>query len=62
MRVSEFSLKGIGPFKKEITVKVEKGLTCIYGANLSKGGNANAVGKTLLTTRLFRLIHELHKG
>lgn len=57
MKVSEFSLKGIGPFKKEVTVKVEKGLTCIYGANLSKGGNANAVGKTLLTSTIREIFY-----
>lgn len=73
MRVTSFSIKGIGPFKKEVSLNIAKGLTCIYGNN-TKNGNANAVGKTLLSSVIrdtmystdkdggCRSVHFVHKG
>lgn len=61
MQVREFSIRGIGPFSKSTTFKVTKGLTCIYGSNLSKGGNGNAVGKSLLTSVVRDVIYSKDK-
>lgn len=50
-------LKDVGPFG-DVTFKIPKGITTIYGAN-GKSANSNAAGKTLLFSSIFDTLLEV---
>ena len=46
--VKKIGIAGIGPFKKGVMLPIQPGVSFLYGKNMLNGGNANAVGKSLL--------------
>lgn len=56
--VQKIGIAGIGPFKKGVVLPIEPGVSFLYGKNLLNGGNANAVGKSLLGNAIGDIFYE----
>jgi DNA repair exonuclease SbcCD ATPase subunit len=56
--VERIGIAGIGPFKKGVTIPIEPGVSFLYGKNVLNGGNANAVGKSLLGNAIGDIFYE----
>lgn len=56
--VQKIGIAGIGPFKKGVILPIEAGVSFLYGKNLLNGGNANAVGKSLLGNAIGDIFYE----
>ena len=47
-KIKKIGIAGVGPFKKGVTLPIVPGISTLYGRNDLAGGNANAVGKSLI--------------
>ena len=56
--IQKIGIAGIGPFKKGVVLPIEPGVSFVYGKNLLNGGNANAVGKSLLGNAIGDIFYE----
>ncbi len=56
--VKKIGIADIGPFKKGTMLPILPGISFLYGKNTLAGGNANAVGKTLLATSINDTFYE----
>lgn len=56
--VKKIGIADIGPFKKGTILPILPGISFLYGKNTLAGGNANAVGKTLLATSINDTFYE----
>lgn len=57
-KIEKIGIAGIGPFKKGVSLPVVPGVSFLYGKNLLNGGNANAVGKSLLGNAIADIFYE----
>lgn len=57
-KIEKIGIAGIGPFKKGVVLPIVPGVQILYGKNELKGGNANAVGKSLLGKALLDIFYE----
>jgi DNA repair exonuclease SbcCD ATPase subunit len=47
-KIKKIGISGVGPFKKGVLLPILPGISVLYGRNDLAGGNANAVGKSLI--------------
>lgn len=57
-KIEKIGIAGIGPFKKGVVLPIVPGVSFLYGKNLLNGGNANAVGKSLLGNAIADIFYE----
>lgn len=57
-KIEKIGIAGIGPFKKGVVLPIVPGVSFLYGKNLLNGGNANAVGKSLLGNSISDIFYE----
>lgn len=50
IKVKRIGLAGVGPFKKEVFLDIQPGVTYLYGKDATNGGNGNAAGKSLFAS------------
>lgn len=57
-KIEKIGIAGIGPFKKGVSLPIAPGVSFLYGKNVLNGGNANAVGKSLLGNAIADIFYE----
>jgi DNA repair exonuclease SbcCD ATPase subunit len=56
--VKKFGIGGVGPFKDQVEFEVEPGIQYLYGKDLTRGGNGNAAGKSLLASSSAEIFYD----